>query len=64
MEHRGLNPFVEEQEGNLFIVFSGICPLEIDFQKNLGTRGDKKQEKPQGVLRDLQKNKGQATFEL
>lgn len=42
MEHHGLNPFGEEQEGNLFIVFSGTRPLQKDLEKNLCTRGDKK----------------------
>lgn len=62
VERHGLNPLGEEQEGNIFIGFSGTRPLQKDLEKNLGTRGDKKQEKTGGVLRDLQKNKGQATF--
>lgn len=47
-----------EHEGNLFIDFSETCPLE----KNVGTWGDAKQEKTGVLLKDLQKNIGEAIF--
>lgn len=47
-----------EHGGNLFIDFSETCPSE----KNVGTWGDAQQEKIGVLLKDLQKNTGEAIF--